>query len=295
VAIKVLPEAFARDQERLSRFEREAKLLAQLNHPGIATLHGFERDGETPFLVMELVEGETLAERIARGPIPWEEAQAIFAQVAEALEAAHLKGILHRDLKPANIKISPEGRVKLLDFGLARAYQEEEVAVEGLSQSPTLTKGTALGAILGTASYMSPEQARGKALDRRTDVWAFGCCFYEALAGTKPFDGETVTDILAAVVKNDPDWTRLPDATPRPVQKVLRRALKQDPKDRLRDAGDARLLLEDEDEVVTARRSPRGLLAAAIGAVLVAAIVAGLAGWSLRRESPPPVMRFAIS
>ncbi len=173
VAIKVLPAELAEDSERLSRFEREAKLLAQLNHPGIATLHGFEKVDGTPFLVMELVEGETLAERIARGPIPWDEARALFTQIAEAIEAAHGKGVLHRDLKPANIKITPDGRIKILDFGLAKALQEDDIHVES-SQSPTRTRGTALGAILGTASYMSPEQARGKELDRRTDIWAFG-------------------------------------------------------------------------------------------------------------------------
>ena len=171
VAIKVLPEEFSRDAERLARFEREAKLLASLNHPNIATLYGHEESNGRQLLVMELVEGETLAERIARGPIPADEAIELFIQIAEGLEAAHEKGVIHRDLKPANIKITPDGKIKILDFGLAKAFSPEEVGSQESSQSPTLTKGTALGAIMGTASYMSPEQARGKAVDKRTDVW----------------------------------------------------------------------------------------------------------------------------
>jgi serine/threonine-protein kinase len=182
VAIKVLPEAFSKDAERLARFEREARLLASLNHPNIATLYGLERSGETRFLIMELVPGETLAERIARGPIPIEEALPLFQQIAEGLEAAHEKGVIHRDLKPANIKVRPGGKPKILDFGLAKAYGEEASA-PNLSESPTATRGTATGVILGTAPYMSPEQARGKVVDKRADVWAFGCCLYEALTG----------------------------------------------------------------------------------------------------------------
>ena len=240
VAIKVLPAELAEDSERLSRFEREAKLLAQLNHPGIATLHGFEKVDGTPFLVMELVEGETLAERIARGPIPWDEARALFTQIAEAIEAAHGKGVLHRDLKPANIKITPDGRIKILDFGLAKALQEDDIHVES-SQSPTRTRGTALGAILGTASYMSPEQARGKELDRRTDIWAFGCCLYEALTGRKVFDGETVSDIFVEVLKGEPDWGALPPTAP--VRGILRRCLEKEPRRRLRDIGDMGLAM----------------------------------------------------
>ena len=175
VAIKVLPEAFTQDKERVSRFEREAKFLASLNHHGIATLYGLEEDGERQLLIMELVEGETLAERIDRGALPVEEALSLFKEIAEALEAAHEKGEIHRDLKPAYIKITPEGKAKLLDFGLAKAFEPEQPSDDS-SQSPTLTKGTALGSIMGTASYMSPEQARGKPIDKRTDAWAFGCC-----------------------------------------------------------------------------------------------------------------------
>ena len=181
VAIKVLPEELAKDRERVSRFEREAKLLASLNHPAIATLYGFEEG----FLVMELVEGETLAERIARSSLPIDEAIPLFIQIAEGLEAAHEKGIIHRDLKPPNIKITPDGKIKILDFGLAKAFAPEADVAAETSKSPTLTKGTALGAIMGTASYMSPEQARGKTIDKRTDIWAFGCCLYEARSGKK--------------------------------------------------------------------------------------------------------------
>jgi serine/threonine-protein kinase len=201
VAIKVLPEAFAENKERLARFEREARLLASLNHPNIATLFDLQEHDGTHFLVLEFVPGETLAERIKRGPIPVDEALLLFKQIAEGLEAAHEKGIIHRDLKPANIKVTPEGNVKVLDFGLAKAMEPEVLAADS-SQSPTLTKDTALGAIMGTAAYMSPEQARGRPVDKQTDIWAFGCCLYEALTGRKVFDGESVTYILGAVVKS---------------------------------------------------------------------------------------------
>ena len=193
VAIKVLPEEFSRHRERLDRFVREAKLLAALNHANVATLFGLEEVDGQQFLVMELVEGETLAERIARGPIPVDEALPLFIQMAEGLESAHEKRIVHRDLKPANAKITPDGKIKILDFGLAKAFAPDENVAAGTSQSPTLTKGTALGAIMGTASYMSPEQAKGKATDQRTDIWAFGCVLFEALTGRKAFDGDDVS------------------------------------------------------------------------------------------------------
>ena len=248
VAIKVLPEAVAGDAERLARFEREARVLASLNHAGIATLLGFESEGDAPFLVMELVEGETLADRIARGPIPILEALPLFLQIAEALEAAHERGVIHRDLKPANVKVSPEGRVKVLDFGLAKALDPlESMAASGsaaLSRSPTLTlAATMRGEILGTAGYMAPEQARGLAVDRRADVWAFGVCLFEALAGRKVFEGPTLTDTLAKVLQSEPDWDELPARLPGPLRELLRRCLQKEPKERLRDIGEARILL----------------------------------------------------
>src|SRR6202045_304600 len=206
VAIKVLPEGFAHDPERLSRFQREAKMLAALNHPNIATIYGLEQSGGTSYLVMELVSGEDLAERIKAGPLGIEEALKIAVQIAEALEAAHEKSIIHRDLKPANVKVTPEGKVKVLDFGLAKAFSGD-AANDDPSNSPTLSMGATMqGVILGTAAYMSPEQARGKACDKRTDIWAFGCVLYELLTGKRAFKGETTTEILAAVLKEEPDW-----------------------------------------------------------------------------------------
>ena len=219
VAIKVLPEAFARDAERKKRFEREAQVVASLNHPNIATLYGFEETDGRLFLVMELVQGETLEERLAHGSLRVDEALPIFEQIAEGLASAHAKGIIHRDLKPANIKIRRDGTVKILDFGLAKALAGETAEAPDsfdASQSPTLTKGTALGAILGTAPYMSPEQARGKAVDKRSDIWAFGCCLYEALCGQRPFLGETVSDTIARILQTEPDLDALPVETPAP-------------------------------------------------------------------------------
>src|SRR5260370_25773515 len=204
VALKVLPEAFARDTERMARFEREAKVLASLNHPNIASIYGLEESNGVSALAMELVEGPTLAERIKQGPIPLDEALAMAKQVAEALEYAHERGIIHRDLKPSNVKLTPDSQVKVLDFGLAKAL-ESETAEEELQNSPTLSAAaTRTGVLLGTAAYMSPEQARGKRVDRRTDIWAFGCVLYEMLTGTPPFTGETISDTLAAVIRADP-------------------------------------------------------------------------------------------
>ena len=292
VAIKVLPEALSKDRERLLRFEREAKLLASLNHPAIATLYGFEDD----FLVMELVEGETLAARIARGPIPIDEARSLFIQIAEGLEAAHEKGIIHRDLKPANIMITPDGKPKILDFGLARlAEADSDRLGEGGSQSPTLTKGTALGVIMGTASYMSPEQARGKDVDKRTDVWAFACCLFEALTGRKVFEGETTTDIIAAVVNREPEWQHLPAPTPEKIRELLRRSLEKDRRERLRDVGDARLDLRDATEAPAPKlqAGPRGRsLYVAAGSVALGALLV----WALGRVEPETKMqvRFTV-
>ena len=210
VAIKTLPEEFAKDEERLARFEREAKLLASLNHPNIAAIYGLEEDNGTRFLVLELVDGDTLAERLKHGAIPVEESLTLALQIAEALEAAHEKGVIHRDLKPANIKVTPEGKIKVLDFGLTKAFAGDGADVN-LSQSPTLSMAaTQQGVILGTAAYMSPEQARGRAVDKRADVWAFGCVLFEMLTGRRTYEGPTAPDVLAGVLAREPDWKSLP-------------------------------------------------------------------------------------
>ncbi len=246
VAIKVLPEAVADDFDRLARFQREAKMLAALNHPSIATIYGLEQSGSTHYLVMELVPGDTLQQRVKRdGAVPIEEALAIAKQIAEALEAAHEKSIIHRDLKPANVKLTPEGKVKVLDFGLAKAFEDDASTVD-MNNSPTLSRAATMqGVILGTAAYMSPEQARGRAVDKRTDIWAFGCVLYELLTGKQIFHGEDITDILAAVVRAEPDWSRLPPATPTKIRDLLRRCLQKDRAQRLRDAGDARIEIQE--------------------------------------------------
>ena len=259
VAIKVLLEQVASDPERLARFEREARVLAALNHANVATLHGLEQDGETSFLVMELAEGESLADRIARGPIPVDEAIPLFLQVAAGLEAAHDKGIVHRDLKPANVQVGEGGSsVKILDFGLATALAPEATGSDvSESLSPTLTlAATQHGEILGTAAYMSPEQARGKPVDKRADIWAFGVCLFEALTGTRAFSGQDVTDVLAAVIRDEPDFDDLPANTPTAVRRLLRRCLVKDRRERLRDIGDAAIDLReagaDDHTVVSA-------------------------------------------
>ena len=245
VAIKVLPAAFAEDRERLARFEREARLLASLNHPNIATIHDLEVSDGVHFLVLEFVPGETLAERIKRGPIPVDEALPLFKQIAEGLEAAHEKGVIHRDLKPANVKVTPDGGIKILDFGLAKAMAGE-APDQGLSESPTMTRGaTEAGILLGTAPYMSPEQARGKAVDKRTDIWAFGCCLYEALTGKTAFMGETVSDTLARTLEREPIWDALPETTPSPIRRALRRCLQKETEGRLHDIADARIEIQE--------------------------------------------------
>ena len=245
VALKVLPEAMARDAERMGRMRREAQVLASLNHPNIAAIYGFEDSGDVHALVMELVEGPTLADRIQSGAIPVEEALPIAKQIAEAVEYAHERGIIHRDLKPANIKLAKEDAVKILDFGLAKALQSETPDAD-LSSSPTISRmGTEAGMILGTAAYMSPEQAKGKSADRRADIWAFGCVLFEMLSGTQSFTGETTTDILAAVVRGEPDWTELPEATPDRVRDLLERCLRKDPKQRFQAMGDVRIAVEE--------------------------------------------------
>src|SRR6202047_4705089 len=228
VAIKVLPANFVNDPERLSRFQREARMLAALNHANIATIYGLEQCDGVTCLVMELVSGETLAERVRSAPLGVEEALKIAVQIAEALEAAHEKNIIHRDLKPANVKVTPEGKVKVLDFGLAKAFAGDG-ANDDPSNSPTLSAAATMqGTILGTAAYMSPEQARGKSVDKRTDIWAFGCVLYELLTGKQTFQGEDVTDILAAVVRAEPDWTALPAKLPSTIRTLLSRCLRKD-------------------------------------------------------------------
>src|SRR5262245_14841880 len=251
VAIKLLPDAFATDPARTARFEREAKLLAALNHPNIASIYGFESGA----LVMELVEGETLAERLKRGPVPIEDTLEICKQVVEALEAAHQKGILHRDLKPANIQVTPEGRVKVLDFGLAKMMERPHdsdsatasAGAEAFSDSPTLisTANTGRAVIIGTVAYMSPEQLLGQAFDQRTDMWAFGCVLFETLTRERAFKGEDVAETVAAFVKGQPDCNLVPAETPATIRSLLRQCLRKQPQRRLHDARAARIALED--------------------------------------------------
>jgi Tol biopolymer transport system component len=245
VALKVLPEIFACDSQRMARFEREAKLLASLNHPSIASIYGLEESNSARAIVMELVEGPTLAERIKQGPLPLDEALSIAQQIAEGLEYAHERGIIHRDLKPSNVKLTSDGHVKLLDFGLAKAL-EGETAEEDLQTSPTLTAAaTRIGMLLGTAAYMAPEQARGKRVDRRADIWAFGCVLYEMFSGRDAFAGETTSDILACVIRAEPDWSSLPANVPTRLRELLRRCLQKDPKQRLQAIGDARIVIQE--------------------------------------------------
>ena len=247
VALKVLPDSFANDPDRLARFIREAQTLASLNHSNIAHIHGLEESGGVRALVMELVEGKDLAQRITDGAIPLDEALPIAKQIAEALEAAHEQGIIHRDLKPANIKVRPDGTVKVLDFGLAKAMEPVGSAAK-MSQSPTITTPammTGVGVILGTAAYMSPEQARGKTVDKRTDIWSFGCVLYQMLTGRSAFAGETVSDTIVAILEREPDWNELPDATLPAVRRLLQRCLEKDPKRRLHDVADVRIEVED--------------------------------------------------
>lgn len=278
VAIKVLPEEFTSNPERIARFHREAKLLASLNHPNIAAIHGLEESGGTHFLVMELVEGETLADQLQRGPIPIDESMKLALQIAEALEAAHEKGVIHRDLKPANIKVTPDGKVKVLDFGLAKAFAGEQAELN-LSNSPTLSDmATQQGVILGTAAYMSPEQARGKSVDKRADIWAFGVVLYEMLTGRQLFGGDTISDTLASVLTKDPEW----EIIPAKAGPLLRRCLEKDPKKRLRDIGDVYALLETAPEAPAAKRS---WLSWSIAGALALAL--GISLWAPWSSKPP--------
>ena len=289
VAIKVLPEAFAHDPERLARFQREAKMLAALNHPNIATIFGLEHSGGTHYLVMELVPGDTLQQRVKRdGPVPIEDALTIAKQIAEALEAAHEKSIIHRDLKPANVKVTSEGKVKVLDFGLAKAFEGDPSTVD-MSNSPTLSQAATMqGVILGTAAYMSPEQARGRAVDKRTDIWAFGCVLYELLTGKQAFHGEDITEILASVVKSEPDWTALPANISPSIRVLLQRCLRKDRRQRTPDAAILRIEIEDalaapKDSGVTqaapASTSKLLLGVGAVAAVLAVLLVAASFAW----------------
>jgi serine/threonine-protein kinase len=312
VALKVLPEPFARDHDRLTRFRREAQLLATLNHPNIAAIYGLEESNGAQALVLELVEGLTLADRIALGPLPLEEALTIGRQVAEALEAAHDKAIIHRDVKPANIKIAANGVVKVLDFGLAKVWVGAPQT--DLSGSPRLTATDIAGrTIMGTPAYMSPEQARCKPLDRRTDIWSFGCVLYEMLTGRAPFAGETISDTIAAILDREPDWKALPHTTPVPIRRLLRRCLEKDRKRRLDSAADARLEFDDalaapasEIPALAGHRSIRAMPTAI--ALAVVAVIATLATWAVVRPAsqvsaipsrfaivPPPSMPLNVS
>ena len=313
VAIKIIPDLFALDPERLARFTREAQALAGLNHANIAHVYGvLPPEGgshKTPGLVMELVEGEDLSAIIARGPLPLDEALVIARQIADALEAAHESGIVHRDLKPANVKVRPDGTVKVLDFGLAKAMDPPGTSsspnVPNPANSPTFTArlrpgygeaGSEMGVIMGTAAYMAPEQARGKAVDKRADIWAFGVVLFEMLTGRETFGGDTISDVMAAVMKDDPDWSRLPATTPPQIVRLLRRCLVKDPRQRIRDIGDARLLLDDTDppapsivdSSVHGGRRPAPFVAPA-AILLSLAAIAAIGLWSLNRKETPPL------
>ncbi len=302
VALKILPDAFAADPDRLARFQREAQVLASLNHPGIAAIYGTEKSDDTQALVLELVEGPTLADRIAKGPIPLDEALPIAKQIAEALEAAHEAGVIHRDLKPANIKVREDGTVKVLDFGLAKALQQD--AGGDPNESPTVTAAaTATGVILGTAAYMSPEQAKGKPVDQRTDVWAFGAVLYEMLTGRRAFVGDGASETIARVIDREPDWSALPAGVPPLISGFLRGCLQKSPRDRIRDIGDVRLALEGRFETHesggSAPKAAPGLRpwqrpVPAIGMAVAIGAVAGLAAWGLTRPGPGRVARFPI-
>jgi eukaryotic-like serine/threonine-protein kinase len=303
VAIKVLPANFVNDSQRLVRFQREARLLAALNYPSVATIYGLEQSGGVTCLVMELVPGETLADRIKSGPVPVEEALKIAVQIAEALEAAHEKSIIHRDLKPTNVKVTPEGKVKVLDFGLAKAFAGD-AENDDPSNSPTLSAtATMQGVILGTAAYMSPEQARGKTCDKRADIWAFGCVLYELLTGKHTFHGETVTEILAAVLKEEPEWRALPASTPLKIRDLLGRCLHKDLRRRLHDAADARIEIEEALETPSVAESAaaanavrvrwREILVWGVASLLFAALTS-IAVWKLKPSPPQPVTRTVI-
>ena len=311
VAIKVLPEAFAHDSDRLARFQREAKTLASLNHPNIAAIYGLEESGGLTALVMELVEGDDLSQRIARDAIPFDDALPIAKQIAEALEAAHEQGIIHRDLKPANIKVTPDGVVKVLDFGLAKLAEPLAGTAAGpnaLSMSPTITSPammTGVGVLLGTAAYMSPEQAKGRPADKRSDIWAFGCVLFEMLTGKRPFDGEDMTEVLGAVVRLEPNWEALPPDVPQPVRTLLHSCLVKDRRHRVADVSIALFVLDKAASLAapigTASVAPlprRPLwqrVVTPVAAALVASAVVGTAVWFATRPIPPRMARFPLT
>ena len=301
VALKVLPAAVASNADRRARFEREAQVLASLNHPHIAQIFGVEMLGDAPVLVMELVDGATIDERLAKGALPFDEALALATQICDGLEAAHDRGVVHRDLKPANVKLLPDGGVKILDFGLARVLTENAAA----SNASTVLAQTDAGTVMGTAAYMSPEQARGQAVDKRTDIWAFGCVFYEMLAGKKTFDGASTTDILADVVRKDPDWAALPKEVPPRAVEVLQRCLQKNPRDRWRDIADVRIELAraSRSSVAAVSAAPVGAKRSAwspaawfVGGAAITAAALLLIGMSGRAEAPEPAsVRTSIS
>jgi serine/threonine protein kinase len=303
VAIKVLPAAVAGDADRLGRFQREAEVLASLNHPNIAAIYGLEDTGDAKALVMELVEGPTLADRIAQGAIPIDEALPIAKQIAEALEAAHEQGIIHRDLKPANIKVRSDGTVKVLDFGLAKAMEPAAGSSPSMSMSPTLSlHATMAGVILGTAAYMSPEQARGRPVDKRADIWAFGAVLYEMLTGKRAFAGDDVSETLARVIEREPAWDALPNVVPPHVRQTLRLCLRKSLRERVPDMGAVRLALEGAFETAapqtTASSStPSGRLAwmAALGVAVLGMIALAIPALRYLREMPPPETRLEIN
>ena len=308
VALKILPEAFASDPDRLARFQREAQVLASLNHPGIAAIYGLEEADDTRALVLELVEGPTLADRIAQGPIPLDEALPIAKQIAEALEAAHEAGVIHRDLKPANVKVKDDGTVKVLDFGLAKAFQPD-ASDASQSMSPTISltaAATQMGMVIGTAAYMAPEQAKGKPVDKRADVWAFGAVFYEMLSGKKPFAGDDVSETLARVIDREPDWSALPNGVPPVLETFLRRCLQKNPKQRVHDVADVRLAMAGAFEVPASPaiasgdtlvgtqlhvwQRPGPLLFVALALIATTALVV----WTLMLPEPGDVVQFTI-
>jgi len=307
VALKFLPDVFTGDPERMARFEREAKLLASLNHRNIAAIYGLEQADGKRFLIMEYVKGETLQARISKGALPLEDALGICGQILEGLAAAHEKGVIHRDLKPANVMIAGEETVKILDFGLAKALLDEGQSVDS-SQSPTITEAmTRPGVVLGTAAYMSPEQAKGKAVDKRADIWAFGCILYECLSGKKAFEGETITETLAAILRGDPDWKTVPAATPQNIRFVLRRCLAKERNRRFRDAADVQIEIEEAREVgkaaVPQNSSKLAYLCAGIAALFVIALAALSFFYYQAKESPeamlfhetvPPMQEYAV-